>query len=205
MFWHNLLKLCWDLSFGKRWPVVTSGQCLTKNFWTYLPTEPPPVSLNTVGLNLKSRTQWSHSGHRTQWSHMASDGNPRGNKKVYGHREEGRSERKEEKTDPTLRQSSAPPGNEVLKGCCFEATLKKDNRISSSGEVWSKWGELEDFWIRVFCRSSAPAWFENSLIRWKSLEGGLLGLFVHIVLILILSQCSWPKRSEDFSVSEPSF
>ena len=66
---------------------------------------------------------------------MASDGNPRGNKKVYGHREEGHSERKEEKTDPTLRQSSAPPGNEVLKGCCFEATLKKDNRISSSGEV----------------------------------------------------------------------
>ena len=106
---------------GDQWPVFDKRQ----NFGTYLPTEPPPVSLNTVGLNLKSRTQWSH---------MASDGNPRGNKKVYGHREEGRSERKKEKTDPTLRQSSAPPGNEVLKGC-FEATLKKNNRISSSGEV----------------------------------------------------------------------
>ena len=106
---------------GDQWPVFDKRP----NFGTYLPTEPPPVSLNTVGLNLKSRTQWSHSGHRTQWSHMASDGNPRGNKKVYGHREEGRSERKEEKTDPTLRQSSAPPGNEVLKGCFLKRPLKR--------------------------------------------------------------------------------
>ena len=78
---------------------------------------------------------------------MASDGNPRGNKKVYGHREEGQPERKEEKTDPTLRQSSAPPGNEVLKGC-FEATLKKTTgfhplvKFDQSGESWKTFGSV---------------------------------------------------------------
>ena len=75
--------------------------------------------------------------------------------------------------------------NEVLKGC-FESTLKTIGSypVSSSKSLIKVGGSCKTFGS-VFC---APVQLENSLIQWKSLEGGLLGLFVHIPLIL--SQCS---------------
>ena len=116
---------------------------------------------------------------------MANDGNWRATKKVYGHRE-GRAKKREEKRSH-LKQSSVRTAlaNEVLKGC-FESTLKTIGSypVSPCKSLIKVGGSCKTFGS-LFC---APVQLENSLIQWKSLEGGLLGLFVHIPLIL--SQCS---------------
>ena len=105
-----------------------------------------------------------------------------GHKKVYGHRE-GRAKKREEKRSH-LKQSSVL-ANEVMKGC-FESTLETIGSypVSSCKSLIKVGGSCKTFGS-LFC---APVQLENSLIQWKSLEGGLLGLFVHI--LLILSQCS---------------
>ena len=116
---------------------------------------------------------------------MANDGNFRGTKKftaiVKG------AQRKARKKRSHLEQSSSRTvlANEVLKGC-FESTLKTIGSypVSSCKSLIKVGGSCKTFGS-VFC---APVQLENSLIQWKSLEGGLLGLFVHI--LLILSQCS---------------
>ena len=87
-------------------------------------------------------------------------------------------ERKAKKKDRPLKSNHRLPPNEVLKGC-FDSTLKtiESNPIVSTCKSLIQVGKVLRFLDPSFLRSVQ---LENSLIQWKSLGGGLLGLFVPI-------------------------